>query len=153
LSAPGFDPNDASTYRNPHQTQRMPNQATARPVALDSLLTPLLVADLLQRGDLKADTVVDLGEAKGSTVGGVRVRDVRPRATATLTEIVSHSSNVGQAKLALRMNQVQLQAVLSGSGLHGPGGMDGLPGAVKPLAGDHECTMPLVDATDKETLR
>jgi cell division protein FtsI (penicillin-binding protein 3) len=134
VSAPGFDPNDAGTFRNPYQPERMLNQATARPVALGGLLTPLLVADLLQRGDLKADAVVDLGHAQGLTVAGVQVRDVQPQPQATLAEIVARSSNVGQAKLALRITRVQLQALLKGAGLHGDSGMSGLVGVdfVKP---------------------
>jgi len=61
-------------------------------------------------------------------VAGVRVRDMRPTPQATLAEIVASSSNVGQAKLALRMTEEQLQALLSGSGLHGPSEMQGLVG-------------------------
>lgn len=129
VSAPNFDPNDESTYRNPYQPERIMNHAMARPVALGSLLTPLLVADLLQRGALRPDAMVDLGGAKGLNIGGTQVRDMNPAPSGSLAEIVARSSNVGQAKLALLMTERQLQSVLVGSGLHGPSGMVGLMGA------------------------
>jgi cell division protein FtsI (penicillin-binding protein 3) len=129
VSAPGFDPNDPSSFRNPYQPERVLNQATSRPVALGSLLTPLLVADLLQRGILKTDSVVNLGEPLGLKIAGVRVKDTQPVPQTSLAEIVARSSNVGQAKLALRFTEPELQAMLEGSGLQGPTGMIGLSGA------------------------
>lgn len=128
VSAPSFDPNDSGTYRYPYRPDRTLNQAMAHPVALGSLLTPLLVADLLQRGDVLPGAVVALEGERGLRVGGVQVTDVQPAPRATLTEIVARSSNVGQAKLALRLTPMQLQALLNGSGLHGPSGMTGLLG-------------------------
>lgn len=128
-SAPTFDPNDATSHRYPYRPDRVLNQATARPVALGSLLTPLLVADLLQRGEVQPDTVVAMEGAQGVQIGKLRVRDAHPAERATLTEIVEKSSNMGQAKLALRMTEAQLQALLRGSGLHGASQMTGILGA------------------------
>ncbi|TXH37208.1 MAG: hypothetical protein E6Q94_02645 [Burkholderiaceae bacterium] len=127
VSAPGFDPNDHGSFRNPYQPERMLNQATARPLALGSLITPLLVADLVQRGAIDANAVVDLSGADGLKVQGVTVRDANPVPTGTMSDIVARSSNVGQAKLALRMTERELQALLLGSGLHGSTGMTALP--------------------------
>lgn len=128
VSAPTFDPNNASTYRNPYQPKRLLNHATATPMALGSLLTPLLVADALQRGALQPDAVVDLGPKSGLRMGNTLVKDMNPAGQATLSEIVALSSNVGQAKLALQTTPQQLQTVLYGSRLQGLNGMIGLVG-------------------------
>lgn len=128
VSAPVFDPNNAGTYRYPYKPDRTLNQATVRPVALGSLMTPLLVADLLQRGEVRPDTVVALEGEQGLQVGKVKVVDTSPRQRATLAEIVATSSNVGAAKLALRMTETQWQTLLERSGLHGHSGMTGLLG-------------------------
>lgn len=151
VSAPAFDPNDSGSYRYPYRPDRLLNQAMARPVALGSLLTPLLVADLLQRGEVMPDTVVALEGAQGLRMGSQRVTDGNLATSATLAEIVAKSSNVGQAKLALRMTQMQLQALLTGSGLHGPSGMVGLLGGdfAKP---DWMAWSPELQATAGQTL-
>ena len=128
VSAPTFDPNDASSFRNPYQPERLKNHATATPMALGSLLTPLLVADALQRGSLRAGSVVNLGPEGGLRVGSAMVKDANPTERGTLAEIVARSSNVGQAKLALGMTPKQLQTVVEGSHLHGNSGMVGLIG-------------------------
>lgn len=129
VSAPGFDPNEPGSYRYPLQPERILNQALARPVALGALLTPLLVADLLQRGELQPDAVIALEGERGLRVGGATLKDVDPVERAALTDIVARSSNIGMAKLALRMSETQLRTLMDRSGLHGPGGMTGLVGA------------------------
>lgn len=126
VSAPDFDPNDPSTYRNPYQPERLINHATARPMTLGSMLTPLLAAHLLQRGEVQPNAVLDLRDLERWTVWSARGRDFQPDDQVTLADIVASSSRVGHAKLALSMNGLQLQSVLSGSGLHGPGGIYGL---------------------------
>ncbi|MFM8899974.1 MAG: penicillin-binding transpeptidase domain-containing protein [Burkholderiales bacterium] len=127
VSTPGFDPNDHGSFRNPYQPDRMLSQATGRPLALGSLITRLLVADLVQRGVIDAKAVVNLSGADGLKVQGVTVRDANPVPTGTMFDIVARSSNVGQARLALRMTERELQSLLLGSGLHGSTGMTALP--------------------------
>lgn len=50
VSAPDFDPNDASTFRNPYQPHRLLNRAKYVPLPADDLLAPLHAAQRIATG-------------------------------------------------------------------------------------------------------
>ncbi len=50
VSAPDFDPNDATTFRNPYQPHRLLNRAKYVPLPADALLAPLHAAQRIATG-------------------------------------------------------------------------------------------------------
>ena len=56
VSAPDFDPNDATTFRNPYQPHRLLNRAAYPPFPVETLLAPLHAAQRIETGQSAAAT-------------------------------------------------------------------------------------------------
>lgn len=126
VSSPGFDANDASSYRNPYQPERTLNRARGINFPVGSLLTPLLAAHMIETGRMKPVTTVSIGHKL--SIGKTTIVDVSPNDTLTLTEIVTKSSNIGQAKLALSLPLAELRDVTRHLGIGEPLRIRGLIG-------------------------
>ncbi len=126
VSTPGFDANDDSSYRNPYQPGRMLNRARGINFPVGSLLTPLLAAHMIETGRMKPATTVSIGHKL--SIGKTTIVDVSPNDTLTLTEIVTKSSNIGQAKLALSLPLAELRDVTRHLGIGEPLHIRGLIG-------------------------
>lgn len=128
VSAPGFDANDDTTYRNPYQPERMLNRARGINFPVGSLLTPLLAAHMIETGRMKPSTQVAIGNKL--TIGKQTIVDVSPAETLSLAEIVTKSSNIGQAKLALSLPITELRDVARHLGIGEPLYIGGLMGCI-----------------------
>lgn len=128
VSSPGFDANDDKTYRNPYQPERMLNRARGINFSVGSLLTPLLAAHMIETGRMTPSTKVAIGNKL--TVGKQTVVDLSPAETLTLAEIVTKSSNIGQAKLALSLPITELRDVARNLGIGEPLYIGGLTGCI-----------------------
>jgi cell division protein FtsI (penicillin-binding protein 3) len=62
VSAPDFDPNDLSTYRNPYQPDRILNRATSLSFPIGELITPLIAAHGIESGRVAAQAKMNLAE-------------------------------------------------------------------------------------------
>ena len=131
VSAPDFDPNDASTYRNPYQPDRIINRAVAVSFPAASLFTPLLVAQGIESGRFSPSDEVALGNG-ALKVGNYVVRDWYPYGADTLSvaQVVAKSSNVGLAKLALQIPLLELQEMTKNMGLGEALAIPGVMGGV-----------------------
>lgn len=126
VSSPGLDANDDGSYRNPYQPERMLNRARGINFPVGSLLTPLLAAHMIETGRMKPATTVSIGHKL--SIGKTTIVDVSPNDTLTLTEIVTKSSNIGQAKLALSLPLAELRDVTRHLGIGEPLHIRGLIG-------------------------
>lgn len=129
VSAPDFDPNDRSSYRNPYQPERILNRATSLSFPVGALISPLIVAHGVESGRITALTRVNLGDGT-MRVGDAVIRDSSRYGTLTVEEIVARSSNVGLAKLSLQMPLSELQGITETLGIGGPLEIPGLTGGV-----------------------
>lgn len=127
VSAPDFDPNDFSTYRNPYQPDRILNRAISMSFPIGALITPLIAAHEIESGRVTAQTTVNLGTGP-LRVGNTEVRDANFYGALTVEEIIAKSSNVGLAKLAMQLPLAELQGVSKTLGLGEPLGIPGLTG-------------------------
>ncbi|UCV22542.1 peptidoglycan D,D-transpeptidase FtsI family protein [Ferribacterium limneticum] len=126
VSSPGFDANYDSSYRNPYQPERILNRARGINFPVGSLLTPLLAAHMIETGRMKPATTISIGHKLN--IGKTTIVDVSPNDTLTLTEIVTKSSNIGQAKLALSLPLAELRDVTRHLGIGEPLHIRGLIG-------------------------
>ena len=129
VSAPDFDPEDRSTYRNPYQPERILNRATSLSLPMGALISPLVVAHGVESGRITALTRVNLGDGT-MRVGDAVIRDSSRYGTLTVEEIVAKSSNVGLAKLSLQMPLSELQGISETLGIGRPLEIPGLTGGV-----------------------
>jgi len=129
VSAPDFDPNDRSSYRNPYQPKRILNRATSLSFPMGALISPLIVAHGVESGRITALTRVNLGDGT-MRVGDAVISDSSRFGTLTVEEIVARSSNVGLAKLSLQMPLSELQGINETLGIGRPLEIPGLTGGV-----------------------
>lgn len=126
VSAPGFDANDDTSYRNPYQPEHLLNRARGINFPIGHLLTPLLAAHMIESGRMQHSTRIAIGQKL--IVGKTTITDVSPSDSFTLTEVVSKSSNIGQAKLALSLPLAELRGVTRHQGIGEPLHIRGLLG-------------------------
>lgn len=125
VSAPGFDANDDTSYRNPYQPEHLLNRARVN-FPIGHLLSPLLAAHMIESGRMQPSTRIAIGPKL--TVGKATITDVSPSETLTLTEVVRKSSNIGLAKLALSLPLAELRDVTRHLGIGEPLNTRGLLG-------------------------
>jgi cell division protein FtsI (penicillin-binding protein 3) len=129
VSAPDFDPNEMSSYRNPYQPDRILNRAINKSFPIGHLISPLVVAHQIESGHITPKTKVSIGDGS-LRVGGVVVRDPNRHNVLTVEEILAKSSNVGLAKLMMQMPMQDLQGITQTLGLGQPLGIYGLTGGL-----------------------
>lgn len=105
---------------NPNNRQQMRAVATRNRAVVDqfepgSTIKPFTVAAALAHGKVQVGTRIDTSPGVWR-VGGHAVRDHRNYGPLDLTGILSHSSNVGAAKLAMQLPAEALWRTLSGLG-------------------------------------
>lgn len=101
-NVPTFNPNviddDPRTRRN-HAIQDAPE--------LGSVLKPFTIAAAIEEGLVNKDTLIDCEGGK-YRIGRARIGDDHPHRIITVGEVLKFSSNIGTAKLALRLGAGRL---------------------------------------------
>ena len=97
-SQPGFNPNKLAE-RRPELMRNRPIVDTFEP---GSVVKPLLVAQAIETGVLDPNAHIETGDG-WMMVKRLTVQDVHALGTANVTDILAHSSNVGAAKIGLKM--------------------------------------------------
>ncbi|QMV15338.1 penicillin-binding transpeptidase domain-containing protein [Vibrio spartinae] len=118
VNAPSYNPNNRSDL----QTFRMRNRVLTDAMEPGSTIKPFTEIAALENGVADPDTVIDTKNGV-FRIGGSRVRDVSRVGKANLQKILQKSSNIGVAKLALRM---PIQSLLGVYGSVGLGELSGL---------------------------
>jgi cell division protein FtsI (penicillin-binding protein 3) len=129
VSAPDFDPNEMSSYRNPYQPDRIINRAINKDFPIGHLISPLVVAHQLESGQTTLNTRVALGDGT-LKVGDVVVKDAYRHDVLTVEEIIAKSSNVGLAKLMMQMPLPELERIHDTLGFSQPLRIYGLTGGL-----------------------
>jgi cell division protein FtsI (penicillin-binding protein 3) len=121
---PSFNPNKRATYTK----ERARNRALTDTFEPGSTIKPFTMATALERGLVRPDSIV--ATAPGTlTIGNRTIRDAHVGGDMTMEEVVAQSSNVGTAKIALRMNNEVLHKSYALSGF-GTSPQTGFPGEV-----------------------
>jgi len=94
---PVFNPNAMTEDPTPRK-----NHVVQDAIEPGSVFKPFTAAAAIEEGQVTPDTKIDC-EGGGWSIGRSRIRDDHPHGVVTLTEVIKYSSNIGSAKLALRL--------------------------------------------------
>lgn len=96
-NVPTFNPNNLATEAAPRK-----NHVIQDAIEPGSVLKPFTVAAAVEDGMVQSDTLIDC-EGGSYFIGRTRIKDDHPHGTITISDVIKYSSNIGSAKLALRM--------------------------------------------------
>jgi cell division protein FtsI (penicillin-binding protein 3) len=117
-SYPTYDPNSAE----PHAAAR--NRPVTDTYESGSVMKIFTVAAALDEGTVGATTEFDV---QGLVVGPKAITDVHAYKYLTVSDIIKHSSNIGAAKIAMRLGREKMYAALKAYGFGARTGIE-LPG-------------------------
>ncbi|MEE9493293.1 MAG: penicillin-binding transpeptidase domain-containing protein [Gammaproteobacteria bacterium] len=138
---PSYNPNN----RKPLDPAGLRNRAVTDVFEPGSAIKPFVIAAALESGQYSANTVVDASNGLFQ-VGTHTIRDMHDYGELDLTGILSKSSNVGAARIALNIPPAQLYSVLHDAGL-GVITSSGFPGEVSGFLSDYHRWRDLERAT------
>lgn len=121
-NVPDFDPNDFSSATD---MQRL-NRALTDPIEIGSVMKIVTMTLLLDRNLVSLDETIDC-EGGSWAVDGRLIRDSHPLGSESVTRIFAESSNIGMAKLGLRLEPRVYYEGLWAMGLGQKAGIE-LPG-------------------------
>ena len=129
---PTYDPND----RRKLSGEQLRNRVLTDTYEPGSTLKPFTVALALEHGIVKPDSIIQTGNGKFA-IGPNTISDTHAHGNITVEEVIKYSSNIGAAKIALRMQPRDLWEMYTETGL-GQAPKWGFPGAaagrVRPFA-------------------
>lgn len=140
VSFPSYNPNAAS--RSP---EGLRNRAITDVLEPGSVIKPFAVAAALEAGLVETDSVIDTSPGT-MQVSGHTIRDVHDYGKLSITGVITKSSNVGVAQMALSMDARHLWGVYSRFGFGAVTGT-GFPGESAGVLRDHERWRKLEQAT------
>jgi len=129
---PTYDPND----RRKLTGEQLRNRVLTDTYEPGSTLKPFTIALALEEGIVKPDTIIQTGAGK-LAIGSNTISDTHAHGNITVEQVIKFSSNIGAAKIALRMQPRDMWEMYTSSGL-GQAPKWGFPGAaagrVRPFA-------------------
>ncbi len=129
---PTYDPND----RRKLTGEQLRNRVLTDTYEPGSTLKPFTIALALDHGIVKPDTIIQTGGGK-LAIGPNTISDTHAHGNITVEEVIKYSSNIGAAKIALRMQPREMWEMYTATGL-GQSPKWGFPGAaagrVRPFA-------------------
>lgn len=138
---PTYDPNN----RTKVDPARMRNRTVTDLFEPGSTLKPFTIATALEAGVVTPGTVIDTA-AGHLTIGTATIHDAHPSGALTVAQVIQKSSNVGSAKLALRLPSETLWNLFNNVGF-GTQPKSGFPGEVSGRLRAHENWRPIEQAT------
>lgn len=141
VNQPAYNPNQ----RPLRLDDRMRNRAVTDVFEPGSIIKPLTLAAILESGQASATTLVDTTPGR-LEVSGHTIHDVRNFGEIDVTRIITKSSNVGMAKLALAQDGQHLWNMLSRFGLGDVTGLS-FPGESPGVLRRYQRWRPLEQAT------
>lgn len=138
---PDYDPND----RRGLTGAQLRNRVLTDTYEPGSVIKPFTIALALENGLVTPDTLVET--APGTlTIHRATIRDAKKHGTLTVSEVLQKSSNVGTAKLALRMPAEDMWTLLTKVGFGQPPQL-GFPGTAAGRLRPHARWKPIEHAT------
>lgn len=122
VNQPGFNPNNRASMT----PAAMRNRAMTDQFEPGSVMKPITMAVALQSGQFRPDTVIDTSPGY-MRLGSYTIRDFRNYGELDLTGIITKSSNIGMAKVALALEGQDIWDMLYSLGLGQSTGI-GYPG-------------------------
>lgn len=122
VNQPGFNPNDRAQLL-PASTR---NRAMTDQFEPGSVMKPLSMATALSSGEFSATDVIDTSPGY-LQLGEYTIRDFRNYGQLDMTGIITKSSNVGMARVAMQLDGQQMWEIFYGLGLGQTTGI-GYPG-------------------------
>ncbi len=138
---PTYDPNE----RRDLTGAQLRNRVLTDTYEPGSTLKPFTIALALERGVVKPDTIVQTAPGK-LTIGPNTISDSHAHGPLTVEQIIKVSSNVGTAKVALRMQPREMWEMYTAVGL-GQAPKWGFPGAVAGRVRPYKSWRPIEQAT------
>ena len=96
-NAPTFNPNSSNSEATPRK-----NHAVQDAIEPGSVFKPFTVAAAVEAGLVDEHTPIDC-EGGVYRIGRTRIHDDHPHGVISISEVIKYSSNIGSAKLAMRM--------------------------------------------------
>ena len=140
-NAPTYDPNDRSTVR----FERVRNRVLTDQFEPGSTMKPFAIAKALDMGIVDPLTTIQTAPGK-LTIGDRTIGDTHDYGLLTVAEIVSKSSNIGTAKIALEISPQTLYDTYSELGF-GRAPHIGFPGATSGRLRPGKSWRPVEQAT------
>ncbi len=138
---PTYDPNERGKLTG----AQLRNRVLTDTYEPGSTLKPFTIALALEHGVVKPDTIVQTAPGK-LTIGAKTISDSHAHGALTVEEIIKVSSNVGTAKVALRMQPQEMWEMYTAVGL-GQAPKWGFPGAVAGRVRPFKTWRPIEQAT------
>jgi len=138
---PNYDPNDRGRLGG----AQLRNRVLTDTFEPGSVMKPFTIAQALESGVATPDTIVET--APGSlSIGRATIHDASRHGALTVAEVLQKSSNVGTAKLALRMAPREMWTLLTRAGF-GQAPALGFPGSAAGRLRPYAAWKPIEQAT------
>jgi len=111
VNAPDFNPNNRSEL----QSHRFRNRAITDVFEPGSTVKPFSVAMALEDGVVEPETIIDTSPGV-MRIGKHTIRDTSNHKDLTVTDVIKKSSNIGSAKIAMKMPAIELYKTYSDLG-------------------------------------
>lgn len=138
---PSYNPNDRKDLTG----AQLRNRVLTDTFEPGSTLKPFTIALALEHGVVKPDTVVQTAPGK-MTIGSATISDSHAHGPLTVEDIIKVSSNIGTAKVALRMEPREMWEMYTAAGF-GQAPKWGFPGAVAGRVRPYKSWRPIEQAT------
>ena len=141
VNQPSYNPNDRSQY----SAERYRNRAITDIFEPGSSIKPLITAAALESGRYRASSMIDTSPGY-IVVGPKRIADKNDLGRASMTTILSRSSNVGFTKISMSLESDQLWQMMTQFGL-GSLTSSGFPGESAGLLTHYDDWRQITQAT------
>ena len=141
VNMPDYNPNNRE-HVTPAQTR---NRSVTDLFEPGSTMKPFTIAAALDDGVVKPDTVIDTAPGH-MAIGGWTINDSHPHGLLTVAQIIQVSSNIGTAKIMLRMPRERMGRLLRDLGFGVPP-QSGFPGEAKGIVRPWKEWRPVEQAT------
>lgn len=138
---PNYDPND----RRGLTGAQLRNRVLTDTFEPGSVMKPFTIALALERGLVTADTVIETGPGR-LVIGSASIGDASRHGALTVSQVLEKSSNIGTAKLALRMPPEAMWDLLTSAGFGQAPQLD-FPGIAAGRLRPHRSWKPIEQAT------
>ena len=138
---PGYNPNNRGNI----SSKAMRNRAITDLFEPGSTMKPFTVATAIETGKINPRTVINT-EQGVYALGGRKIHDSHPEPMLTVAQIIQKSSNIGAAKIALKLKSETMWEGLSNSGFGEQTGSD-FPGEASGILRDPKTWRPIEQAT------
>ena len=138
---PTYNPNN----REHLSGAQLRNRAVTDTYEPGSTLKPFTIAQALEAGKVRFDTVIDCAPGR-LTIGSATISDAHPHGALTVAQVVQKSSNVGTAKIAAMLTPQQMWEMYGAVGF-GQVPRLGFPGEVSGRLRNWKQWRPIEQAT------